>query len=455
MAEQRVQNFTEGPILGPLIRFQLPILGALFLQAFYGAVDLLIVGQFGTAADISAVSTGSQLMQLIQNTITSMAMGTTILLGRHIGERKTEKSGQDIGAAIWEFGIVGIVLTVLILALTGPIARLLQAPKEAMGGTTDYIFVCGAGTLFIVAYNVLSAIFRGLGDSRTPLLIVGMAAIFNVGGDLALVAGLKMGPKGAALATVLAQALSVIIALLIVRRRELPFRFQGADLNPKSGSLWKTMKQEVRYGTPIALQDLLVGLSFLVILGIVNTLGVVPSAGVGVAEKICAFIMLIPSSAMQALSAIVAQNAGAGKTRRARKAMGIMMLFAFVLDVIIAYFAFFHGQGLARIFSSDLRVTAAAADYLKAYAIDCLLVPFLFSFIGYFNGWGKTGFTMAQGIIGAFGVRIPVSYYMSRAASVSLFHIGLATPCSSVVQIVLCLGYFWYLQRRLRGSSRG
>jgi len=441
---QKTQNFTEGKILTPLIRFALPVLFALFLQALYGAVDLWVVGQFGTSMDVSAVSTGSQIMHTVTFLIVGIAMGITILVGQKIGENRPDEAGSAIGSGISLFFVIGIIATVLMVGIASPLSRLMQAPKEAFTQTVDYVRVCSAGFVFIVAYNVLGSIFRGIGDSKTPLITVAIACILNIIGDLLFVAVFHMGVVGAALATVIAQAVSVLLSLLLIKRQKLPFTMTKKDI------CWNTfyIKRILQLGTPIALQDLLVSISFLVILAIVNSLGLVASAGVGVAEKLCAFIMLVPSAYMQAMSAFTAQNIGALKPERAKKALFYSVGTSFIAGIIMGYLSFFHGDMLSSIFSKDATVIAAAASYLKAYAVDCLLTAFLFCFMGYFNGCGKTVFVMAQGVIGAFLARIPVSYFVSRIPGVSLFHIGLATPASTIVQIVLCLLYFAYQNKK-------
>lgn len=446
--EQQTQ-FTEGKILGPLLKFAVPVLFAMFLQAMYGAVDLLVVGQFGAAADVSAVATGSQMMHSITSVIIGLAMGTTILMGQKIGQKKSDEAGDVIGGAIVIFAMLAVFMTIVLMAAAALLAGWLQAPEEAFDRTVTYIRICSAGSLFIVAYNVLGSVFRGMGDSKTPLLTVAVACIVNIAGDLIFVGGLHMAAAGAALATVLAQAVSVILSLMLIRRRGLPFRFTIKNIRWNKAIILRTL----RLGFPIALQEGLVGISFLAIMAIVNTLGVIPSAGVGVAEKLCGFIMLVPSSFMQSLSAFVAQNIGAGKRKRAVHAMCYGMLASLAIDVVIAYFAFFHGDILSAVFARDAQVILASADYLKAYAMDTLLVSFLFCFMGFFNGCGKTTFVMAEGIIGAFGVRIPVSYIMSRTADASLFKVGLAIPLSTIVQIILCVGFFIYLNRKNKEKS--
>ena len=443
----RSQSFTEGPIFSPLIRFSVPVLLALFLQALYGAVDLLIAGRFGgDLADVyvSGVATGSQLMHSLTIVITGLAMGLTVYVGDRIGAGEYEEAGRIIGNGIFFFCILSAAVTAVMIVSSGFLAGLMQAPEAAFESTVLYIVICSAGTVFIVAYNLLGSIFRGIGDSRIPLIAVVIACFFNILGDLFFVAVLHMGAAGAALATVIAQGLSVLISLFIIRRRRLPFSFSLRYIRPNG----KHIKRILRLGLPIALQDLLVSLSFLVILAIVNNFGLVESAGIGIAEKVCAFLMLVPCAFMQSMSAFVAQNIGARKHDRASKALKYGILTSLAAGVVIGYVTFFHGDILAGIFTKDAEVIVPAFDYLKAYAIDCVLTSFLFCFMGYFNGKGNTTFVMIQGIIGGIGVRLPVAWLMSRVVPVTLFHIGLATPMSSVVQIIICIVFFFATSKR-------
>lgn len=443
---KKTNNFTEGPIFSPLIRFALPVLFALFLQALYGAVDLLIVGQFGgDKADVyvSAVSTGSQLMHTVTIVITSLAMGLTVFVGRKIGARQNDEAGRIIGSGIFLFAVIGVAVTVIMVLASSLLAGIMKAPEEAFDDTVKYIVICSLGAVFIVAYNLVGSIFRGIGDSKIPLITVAIACVLNIVGDLLLVAVFPLGAAGAAIATVFAQALSVLLSLIIIKHRKLPFDFSLKYLRPH----WAYVREIIRIGTPIALQELLVGISFLVILAIVNNIGLTESAGIGVAEKMCGFIMLIPSSFMQSMSAFVAQNVGAQRPERARKALFYGIVASLTAGVLIGAFTFFRGDLLAGVFAKDTEVILAAWDYLKAYAIDCLLTAFLFCFIGYFNGCSCTTFVMIQGMVGAFGVRLPLCWLISRFTS-SLFYIGLATPSSTVVQIILCFIYLYFLTKR-------
>lgn len=441
---EKNNTFTQGKILKPLILFALPVLLALFLQAMYGAVDLLIVGKFASSADVSAVSTGSQIMMTLTNLVSSFAMGTTVLLGQQIGCGERKQGGRTVGTAIVMFTVIALVMTAVLVIFAPQVSSIMNAPEEAFDKTVAYVRICGGGMLVIVAYNLIGCIFRGIGDSRTPLFTVAVACVFNIAGDLILCAGFKMGTEGAAFATVFAQIISVIVSFGVIRKKELPFEMRRTDIEVHG----RTLRKMVGLGAPIALQDLLVSISFLIILAIVNSMGVMASAGVGVAEKVCAFIMLISSAFMQSISAFVAQNYGAGRMDRAKKALHYGVAVSFAIGVGMFFLSFFHGNVLAGIFSSDAMVIEAAADYLKAYAIDCLFTAIFFCYIGFYNGIGMTKFVMIQGIIGAFCVRVPVSWFMSRRAGATLFDIGLATPFSSILQLVLCLGCMLYLRKK-------
>ena len=426
----------------PLLLFAVPVLLALFLQAMYGAVDLLIVGKFASSADVSAVSTGSQIMTTLTNLVSSFAMGTTILLGQQIGSGKKEEGGRTVGTAILLFAGIAVIMSVILVVFAPQVSSLMNAPEEAFQKTVNYIRICG-GMLVIVAYNLIGCIFRGLGDSRTPLITVAIACVFNVAGDLLLCAVFGMGTAGTAIATVFAQIVSVIVSFILISKKDLPFTIKKENIR-----IHKTyLRKMTAFGAPIALQDLLVSISFLIILSIVNDMVVIASAGVGVAEKVFAFIMLISSAFMQSMSAFVAQNYGAGRLTRARKALHYGIAVSFTVGIVMFAITFFHGDILAGIFSSDPEVIAAAADYLKAYAIDCLFTAIFFCYTGFYNGIGRTRFVMIQGILGAFCVRVPVSYIMSIQPNTSLFHIGLATPISSILQLILCVGFMLWLQK--------
>ena len=442
-------DFTSGSIFSKLLKFMLPILGAQILQSMYGAVDLLIVGQFGTTAGISGVSTGSAIVNLMTFMVAGLVMGLTVLIGRYIGEKRPECAGKAIGGAICFFSALAIVFTVILLIFARPFAILMQAPEEAIDLTVTYVRICGGGLIFIIAYNLISSIFRGLGNSRLPLIFVAIACVVNIFGDLFFIAVLHMNVAGAAIATVMAQAVSVILSLVIIRKQELPFKMTRKDIRFNS-----EIKKFVKMGAPIAFQEVLTNLSFLALCAFINRLGLDASSGYGVANKITSFILLIPGSLMQSMSAFVAQNVGAGKEDRARKALFTGIAIGATIGVPVAIFAYVRGDLLSCIFSSDPAVIARSAEYLKGFALESVVTAFLFSFIGYFNGQGQTMWVMAQGLAQSFLVRLPMSYIMSIQPNASLTNIGLAAPSATVFGILLNAGYLVWYTKQLRKKGR-
>ena len=442
------QDFTQGSIFGKLVRFMFPILGALILQAMYGAVDLLIVGRFGTNAGISGVSTGSGIMNLATFVICGLATGVTILIGRYLGERRYDRLGRLIGGAAAFFLVLAIIVTIVFAALARPLALLMQAPAAAVDLTVEYIRICGMGCVFIIFYNLISCIFRGLGNSRLPLLFVAIACVVNIAGDLLLVAVLDMNVAGAAIATVAAQAVSVILSLVIIRRQELGFKITLSDVR-----LSREVVKFVRIGAPLALQEFLTNLSFLALCAFINRLGLSASNGYGIAQKITSFILLIPSSLMQSMASFVAQNAGARRGDRAKRGMLYGMLLGACIGLVIAVVVFFRGDLLASLFSNNAQDVARAHEYLRGFAIEAVVTSILFSYMGYFNGHSRSTFVMLQGLAQSFLIRLPMSYIMSIQPDASLTGIGLAAPTATVFGIILCTLYFRRMCRQEKGLA--
>ena len=434
----KTADFTQGSILKKLVAFMMPVLGALILQAAYGAVDLLVVGRFGSTSGLSAVSTGSQVLNLVTFVVVQFAMGITVLIARYLGEKKPEQIGSVIGGAAIVFTAISVGLFIVMVCFAHPIAILMQAPAEAVELTAVYIRICGGGIFFIVAYNLLSAIFRGLGDSKSPLLFVLVACIINVFGDLILVASFHMNAAGAAIATVFAQAVSVVFAVVLLIKKNLPFKITKKDfcLNPQC-------KKFLIIGLPLALQEFLTQMSFLALCAFVNRLGLEASSGYGVACKIVNFAMLVPSALMQSMASFVSQNVGAGKSKRAKKSMFTGIGVGLVVGCIVFILVFLKG-----FFSTDAAVIQNGFAYLKGFAPETILTAVLFSMIGYFNGNDKTLWVMTQGLIQTLLVRLPMAYIMSIQPNASLTKIGLAAPVSTAVGIMLNVGFYIYLNRK-------
>lgn len=443
-------TFLDGPILPALLRFSVPVLCALLLQALYGAVDLWAVGTFCGEADVSAVATGSQTMLIVTGIITGLSMGTTVLLGKKIGSKDEKGAADTIGTSICVFVLLGVILSVVMTVAASKIAVAMNTPSEAFEKTVHYIMICGVGSLFIVGYNLISAIFRGMGNSKAPLLFVSIACIINIIGDVVLIKVFDMGTEGAAIATITAQAVSVILSLVLIKRKGFPFPFGKGNIRLDRN----TAVSIIKLGLPIALQDMCNEISYLILIGFVNTLGVTASAGVGIAEKLVMFMLLIPMSYMQSISAFVAQNIGAKQELRAKKAMWEGMFTAVILGGVMSYLSFFHGDLLSRIFINDMLVVHASAEFLKSTAIECFILSIAYCFTGYYNGIGKTTFVMGQGLCAIFLVKIPFAWFATYQLEPQLFQIGMSTAYAAIFTLVVCIIYYIWMNRKSVGKKQ-
>ena len=438
-------KLTEGKITSSLIKFTIPILGAMLLQTMYGSADLIIVGHFSDIPNASGVTTGSQLMMLLTNLCVGLATGATVLVGQKIGAKKNKEIGTIIYNTIILFMGIALAMMVGALIFQNQLVGIMNTPLNAIEETTMYLRICFMGIPMIFAYNILGSIFRGLGDSKTPLIAAIIACIINIVVDIVLVAGFKMGAAGAAIATVLAQAISVVLSIYLVRKKGTLNIWPNKEERIVKISY---IKKTIKLGIPIAIQSVITNFSFLAITMIVNQQGVVYSVAVGVSEKITGIIMLIPLAFMQSLSVFVAQNYGAKKHKRSKEGMKVALVISFIFGAIMAYVAFFHGEILAMIFNKEVDVLDATKIYLKAYALDTILVPFLFCFTGYFNGCGQTFFVMVQSILGSLLLRIPLPFIFGTVEPFSLLLVGLSIPIGTIFQIILCIGYYIWNEKR-------
>lgn len=439
-----MNDFTQGSILKKMIKFMIPILGALVLQAMYGAVDLMIVGQFGTTSGLSGISTGSNIMNLATFVVAGLAMAVTVQISKYIGMKNEERIGRLLGATIALFSIISVVVSVVLIVFAPQLSVLMQAPEEALDLTVQYVRICGTGFLLITAYNTISSVFRGLGDSKSPLIFVAIACCVNIVGDLVLVAGFGLNVIGAAVATVAAQGISVLLSVLIIRKKKLPFHIYKQDI-----CLNEEIKGIFKIGTPIALQELLTQLSFLALCAFVNSLGLAASSGYGVASKIQGFVMLIPGSLMQSMSSFVSQNVGAGKEKRAFRAMLTGIGIGAVVGVFVFIGVVFYGDVLAGIFTNAAAVVQEAFNYLRGFALEAIVTAVLFSFMGYYNGHARTFWVMIQGLAQTFIVRLPMAYIMTMQPDANLFKIALSAPSATIFGIVLNVAYYFYYRKQL------
>lgn len=432
MDEIRAVDLTSGSVSKNLLRFALPVLFANFIQALYGAVDMMIIGWFCDSAVIAGVSIGSQVMQIIYTLAAGVCVGATILIGRYVGSGDQLELNRTI-STLFGFTIpMGLGMGALMLIFQNPILRVMQTPAEAFSHAGDYIFYCTIGLLFICAYNIIAAVLRGMGDSRRPLYFVLIACVCNIGLDLLFIGVLGMAAAGAAIATAIAQVISVIISVIYLYRRKFAFSFRIYK---------KRLGEILACGIPVSMRDVIVHLSFIIITALFNMIGVYASAAAGICSKFDAFAMLPANSFAAAISAICAQCMGAGKTEVAKKSLHIGMLYAAAFSMIFFLWAELFPASIMQMFHAEPQTLEAGVAYLRTFGIDFLLVAFLFCYNGFINGYGKTAFTMIVGIITTIGIRTPLAFFLMQIADGNLTVFGLASPLTSVIGIVLCMLY--------------
>lgn len=444
------KDLTTGSVMGTLVSFALPFLFASFMQAFYGAVDMWVVGRFCGTSAISAVNIGSQIMMIITSFVIGVSMGTTVSLGHHIGSKNDKEAAYTVGNTILIFGVLAVILTPLMVWQAGNLTALMHTPQEAVRETVQYVTVCSMGLPFIIAYNVVSGILRGAGDSRTPMYFVGIACVVNVIGDLLFTGAWGWGAAGAASATITAQMVSSICAFLYLKKKGFSFPFGLKAIKWKKNSAGKILT----IGLPIALQDTLINFSFMAITVIANERGLVASSAVGVVEKIISFMFLVPSAMLSSISAITAQNIGAGKRERAVLSLKYGMAITAVFGILVCGYSQLLPETLTGIFTRDAEVIAAAAEYLKTYSIDCILVAFTFCVNGYLCGCDKSFITFLHNLVSIVLVRIPAALLLSRAFPDTLLPMGLASPMGSMLSIVICSVYFLWRRKSVKGEKR-
>lgn len=433
------KNLTTGSVFKNLVLFSLPYLLSYFLQTLYGMADLFIIGQFEGVASTTAVSVGSQVMHMLTVMIVGLAMGTTVSIAQNIGAGDRRKAAQAVGNTVVLFVSVSVALTVLLLLLVRHIVSVMSTPAEAVEGTVEYLTVCFIGIPFITAYNIISSIFRGMGDSRSPMYFIAIACVTNIALDYVFMGALHLGPVGAALGTTVSQAASVAISLFVIRRRH-SIPLEKKDFKPEKSVIGKILK----IGVPIAAQDGLIQVAFIIITIIANRRGLNDAAAVGIVEKFISFIFLVPSSMLSTVSALGAQNIGADKPERARLTLRYAILLAAGFGLIVSVLIQFSAEPIVALFTDKeaaggAEVIRLGGQYLRGYIWDCLFAGIHFSFSGYFCACGKSGLSFLHNIIAIMFVRVPGVYLTSNLFPTTLFPMGLATATGSFLSVVICV----------------
>ena len=429
------KNLTSGSVFKNIIYFSLPYLLSYFLQTLYGMADLFIMGQFGEVADITSVSIGSQVMHMLTVMIVGLAMGATVTIGRNVGAKKSKEAANAVGNTATLFMLVSVVITVILLAAVKPIVSVMSTPKEAVPGTAAYLTVCFIGIPFITAYNIISSVFRGMGDSKSPMYFIAAACAANIALDYLFMGAFKMGPVGAALGTTLSQTISVIIALTAILKKDMGIHLCKKDFKPVK----KIMDQILKIGVPVALQDGFIQIAFIVITIIANKRGLNDAAAVGIVEKVIGILFLVPSSMLSSVSALAAQNIGANKPDRAKLTLRYAAIITVAFGTAIAIATQFCSEQIVGIFKSDGEVMRLGGQYLRSYVWDCIFAGIHFCFSGYFCAMEKSGISFLHNTLSMLLVRVPGAYILSNRFADTLFPMGLAAPLGSLLSVLICL----------------
>ena len=440
------KDLTTGSVLKNIVFFSLPYLLSYFLQTLYGMADLFIIGQFNGVDRITAVSVGSQVMHMLTVMIVGLAMGATVTIGKAIGGKKLEQASITVGNTITLFMGVSIVMTILLLLLVKPIVAVMSTPAEAVSETIIYLTICFIGIPFITAYNIISSIFRGLGDSKSPMYFIAIACVANIILDYLFIGGLHLGAAGAALGTTLSQTVSVIVALCVVLGRKTGITLKRQYFKPQM----ETMGQILRIGIPIALQDGFIQIAFIVITVIANRRGLNDAAAVGIVEKFIGIVFLVPSTMLSTVSALSAQNIGAGKHERASATLRYAIMIAVGFGIIVAVITQFTGKDIVGIFTNDESVIVLGDQYLKSYIWDCVFAGIHFSFSGYFCAYGLSGISFLHNVLSIICVRIPGAYFASLYYPDTLYPMGFAAPGGSLLSVIVCVIAFCIVRKRRR-----
>lgn len=438
------KNLTQGSVFRTLISFSLPFLLSYFLQTLYGMADLFIVGQFNGTESTTAVSIGSQVMHMLTVMIVGLAMGSTVMIGKAIGARQQEEASTAIGNTVTLFMSLSVVITLVLLLLVKPIVLIMSTPEEAINGTVWYLTICFIGIPFITAYNIISSIFRGMGDSKSPMYFIAIACAANIGLDYLFIGALKLGPAGAALGTTLSQTISVIVSLWIILRKDTRISLKKNHFHPQKN----IMSNLLKVGLPVAFQDGFIQISFIVITVIANLRGLNDAAAVGIVEKLISFLFLVPSSMLSTVSTLAAQNIGAGRHDRAKQTLRYAVILCVSFGVFVVLLMQFAAEPFVGLFSNDAEVIRLGGQYMRGYIWDCILAGIHFCFSGYFCAYGQSGFSFLHNSISIVCARIPLAYLASKYFTDTLFPMGLATTAGSCVSVIICICVFIWMQRK-------
>lgn len=432
-------DLTQGSISRQLIRFSWPFLLSTFLQALYNIADMLIVGWYVGPVGISAVNTAGFITQIVTNLVIGLTVGGTVLIAQYLGAKQHKELFATIGSMFSIYGISTVIITASMLLFTAPVLQLMNTPPEAMADAQAYLVICVIGTVFIFGYNAICAMLRGMGDSLRPLIFVAIATGVNVLLDIWFVGGLGMRAAGAALATIIAQAVSMIISIVYLIRNKFVFDFKLKSFRLHADKV----KLLLKIGLPSSAQFVVVMLSFAILVALANSYGVAASAAVGIASKVNG-LAILPGLAMgSSISSMAGQNLGASLFDRARHTMIVGLRISLGLSLVIFTAVQLFPDAIISMFTSDAAVLEVGIPYLHIVSFDYILAAVVFSLNALANASGQTWFTLVNSVINSL-LRAPLALLLVPVMGTD--GIALSVPAATLAAIVISIVYV------LRGS---
>lgn len=435
-----ITDLTNGSVTKLLLRFAFPLFISNALQAVYNIVDMIIVGQYIGGEGMSAVSIGGDVLHLLTFVAMGFSSAGQVLISQNVGAKRMNDVQKTIGTMSTFLLSISVVISVGCYFIRNLMLDLLNTPIESYDFTMDYTVTCIFGLFFIYGYNIISAILRGMGDSRRPFVFIAIAAVVNIVLDLWFIAGLKMEVFGAALATVISQGLSFVIALtyLYIKKESFGFDFRPASfrIDPQA------FKKLVALGVPMAIQSAAINLSKIVLTSWINLYGVVFSALSGLYNKINMMIGIVSQSFTTAGSTMVGQSLGAKKYDRVPKVMKVVLYSSLLISTVLAVALFFFSEPIFKMFTGDEEVLATASivvlpAILNMYGSATRSVSF-----SLMNGSGNAKLNFAVAIIDGMISRIGISALLGFAVGMGCQGFWYGDALAGYMPIVIGMIFF-------------
>lgn len=441
MEKTMIKDLTQGSVGKQLLKFSFPFMLSNALQTVYNLVDMVVVGQFVGSVGLSAVSIGGMVIWLLTCLAIGYASGGQIYISQLVGSGNHRELNRTIGTLFTMMAVFSLVITALGISLHGVLLELMNTPAEALSQTSDYVVICSAGMFFVYGYNIVSAILRGMGDSKRPFLFIAIAAIANVILDIILVGPMNMGAGGAALATTLSQALSFVVSMIYLFKNRVSFGFDFALSSFKVD--WQKFKSLTYLGLPLAVQSTAINISMLFVSAGINTYGLVFSSVYGIGGKLQSVMFIITNSISTASASMFGQNLGAGKHDRVRQIFWYGSLLCVLFFLVVAVICLLFPQQIFHVFTSDAEVIAEAGTFMIVQVVMFFGFALMTPGIALINGIGNGSLSLITAVLDGVIVRIGLCILLSDTAGLGVWGYFWGNALAGFISVII--GDFYYL----------